>query len=252
MIDANIENFFREVRNKNELQSKLNEAYRKTLTLDFNPLNFVKWNENKVSEIIAFLLDPQASHEQGDLYLRMFVEYFELSFRYTDVSKVRVALEKNTDESRRVDIVISYDNFKRVIGIENKIYPWTRDQDFQVADYIKHLKTYCKTDDYHLIYLAPQGKILSKDSAGEDYEEMLTDGKLKQINYEEHIIDLVHRFAMHTDNDRVRAFIRDFELKLRENFIGINMMEQNDVVKYIKESEENIRTAFTVARDLVA
>lgn len=43
MIDANIENFFREVRNKNELQSKLNEAYRKTLTLDFNPLNFVKW-----------------------------------------------------------------------------------------------------------------------------------------------------------------------------------------------------------------
>lgn len=252
MIDANIENFFREVRNKNELQSKLNEAYRKTLTLDFNPLNFVKWNENKVSEIIAFLLDPQASHEQGDLYLRMFVEYFELSFRYTDVSKVRVTLEENTDESRRVDIVISYDNFKRVIGIENKIYPWTREQNFQVADYIKHLKTYCKTDDYHLIYLAPQGKILSKDSAGEDYEEMLTDGKLKQINYEEHIIDLVHRFAMHTDNDRVRAFIRDFELKLRENFIGINMMEQNDVVKYIKESEENIRTAFTVARDLVA
>ncbi|WP_333624565.1 hypothetical protein [Sphingobacterium siyangense] len=49
MIDANIESFFREVRNKNELQSKLNEAYRKTLTLDFNPLNFLKWNENKVS-----------------------------------------------------------------------------------------------------------------------------------------------------------------------------------------------------------
>ncbi len=252
MIDANIENFFREVRNKNELQSKLNEAYRKTLTLDFNPLNFVKWNENKVSEIIAFLLDPQASHEQGDLYLRMFVEYFELSFRYTDVSKVSVMLEESTDDNRRVDIVISYDDFKRVIGIENKIYPWTKDQLFQVADYIKHLKTYCKTDDYHLIYLAPQGKVLSKESAGENYEEMLTDGKLKQINYEEHIIDLVHRFAMHTDNDRVRAFIRDFELKLRENFIGINMLEQNDVVKYIKESEDNIRAAFTVVQNFNA
>ncbi len=49
MIDANIENFFREVRNKNQLQSKLKEAYRKTLTLNFNPLNFLKWNENKVS-----------------------------------------------------------------------------------------------------------------------------------------------------------------------------------------------------------
>jgi len=251
-VNSNIENFFREVKVKNELQSKLKEAYRKALTLDFNPLDFVKWNENKVSEIIAFLLDPHASHEQGDLYLRMFVEYFELSFRYTDVSKVCVMLEEHTDDHRRVDIVISYDDFKRVIGIENKIYPWTKDQPFQVADYIRHLKTYCKTDDYHLLYLAPQGKILSKESAGEDYEDNLADGKLKQINYETHMVDLVHRFAMHTDNDRVRSFIRDFELKLREYFIGTNMIEQNDVVKYIKSSAENIRTAFTVAQDLAA
>ncbi|MGE8376691.1 MAG: PD-(D/E)XK nuclease family protein [Sphingobacterium sp.] len=252
MVNSNIENFFREVKVKNELQSKLKEAYRKALTLDFNPLDFVKWNENKVSEIIAFLLDPHASHEQGDLYLRMFVEYFELSFRYTDVSKVCVMLEEHTDDHRRVDIVISYDDFKRVIGIENKIYPWTKDQPFQVADYIRHLKTYCKTDDYHLLYLAPQGKILSKESAGEDYEDNLADGKLKQINYETHMVDLVHRFAIHTDNDRVRSFIRDFELKLREYFIGTNMIEQNDVVKYIKGSAENIRTAFTVVQDLAA
>lgn len=79
---------------------------------------------------------------------------------------------------------------------------------------------------------------------------MLADGKLKLINYEEHIIDLVHRFAMHTDNDRLRSFIKDFELKLRNNFIGINMIEENDVVKYIKTSEDNIKTAFSVAKNL--
>lgn len=250
MTNFNIETFFREVRFKDELQTKINEVYRKTLTLDFNPLDFVKWNENKVSEILAFFLDPQASHAQGDLYLRMFVEYFELSFYYSDYSKIRVILEENTDHNRRVDIVISYDNFKRVIGIENKIYPWTKDQPLQVADYVKHLKTYCKTGDYHLIYLAPQGKVLDKNSAGDGYEEMLADGKLKLINYEEHIIDLVHRFAMHTDNGRVRSFIKDFELKLRNNFIGINMIEENDIVKYIKTSEDNIRTAFSVAKNL--
>lgn len=247
---ANIETFFEKVKFKNELQSKLNEVYRKTLTLDFNPLDFVKWNENKVSEIIAFFLDPHASHAQEDLYLRMFVEYFDLSFHYSDYSKVRVILEESTDNNRRVDIVISYDNFKRVIGIENKIYPWTKDQPFQVADYIKHLKTYCKTGDYHLIYLAPLGKVLDQNSAGENYEEMLADGKLKLINYEEHIIDLVHRFAMHTDNDRLRSFIKDFELKLINNFVGINMIEENEIVKYIKDSEDNIRTAFSVANNL--
>lgn len=249
-MNFNIETFFREVRFKEELHYKLTEVYRKKLILDFNPLDFVKWNENKVSEIIAFFLDPQASHAQGDLYLRMFVEYFELSFHYSDYSKVRVILEENTDNNRRVDIVISYDNFKRVIGIENKIYPWTKDQPFQVADYIKHLKTYCKTEDYHLLYLAPRGKVLDINSAGENYDEMLVDGKLKLINYEEHIIDLVHRFAMHTDNDRLRSFIKDFELKLRNNFIGVNMIEENDIVKYIQNSEDNIRTAFSVARNL--
>lgn len=247
---AHIETLFREVKFKNELQSKLDNVYRKALLLDFNSLDFVKWNENKVSEIIAFFLDPHESHGQGDLYLRMFVEYFELSFYYSDESKIQVILEESTDNNRRVDIVISYDNFKRVIGIENKIYPWTKDQPFQVADYIKHLKTYCKTEDYHLIYLAPQGKVLDKNSAGENYEEMLADGKLKLINYEEHIIDLVHRFAMHTDNDRLRSFIKDFELKLRNNFIGINMNEENEIVKYIKASEDNIRTAFSVAKNL--
>lgn len=247
---SDIEMLFREVKFKNELQSKLDKVYRKTLLLDFNSLDFVKWNENKVSEIIAFFLDPQESHGQGDLYLRMFVEYFELSFHYSDYSKIRVILEESTDNNRRVDIVISYDNFKRAIGIENKIYPWTKDQPLQVADYIKHLKTYCKTEDYHLIYLAPQGKVLDKNSAGDNYEEMLADGKLKLINYEEHIIGLVHRFAMHTDNDRLRSFIKDFELKLRNNFIGINMNEENEIVKYIKTSEDNIRTAFSVVNNL--
>jgi hypothetical protein len=74
------------VRNKNELQSKLNEAYRNTLTLDFNPLNFVKWSENKISEILIFLLDPQSTHD------------------------------------RELSVSTSYDDFKRVIGIENKFY----------------------------------------------------------------------------------------------------------------------------------
>ncbi|RZJ86286.1 MAG: hypothetical protein EOO20_18600 [Chryseobacterium sp.] len=250
MLDFKVITFFREVKYKGELQSKLDEVYRKTSLLDFNPLNFVKWNENKVSEIIAFFLDPHAAHGQGDLYLKMFVEYFKLSFNYSDYSKVQVFLEENTDNNRRVDLVISYDNFKRVIGIENKIYPWTKDQPFQVADYIRHLKTYCKTGDYHLIYLAPRGKALNKNSAGDNYEEMLADGKLKLINYEEHIIDLVHRFAMHTDNERLRSFIKDFELKLRDNFTGISMIEENDIVKYIKTSEDNIRTAFSVARNV--
>lgn len=250
MKQTNFEIFFREIKHRNDFHSKVNEIYRKHLALDFNPLDFVKWNENKVSEIIAFFLDPHGSHGQGDLYLRMFIEYFELSFFYTDISKVSVLLEDNTDENRRVDIIVSYDNFKSVIGIENKIYPWTKDQPLQVHDYIRHLESYCKTGKYHLLYLAPKGKVLSEGSAGENFEEMLADGKLKLINYEDHLIDLVRRFAMHTDNDRVRSFIKDFELKLRTNYIGDNMSVENGIVEYILANEDNIKSAFSVMKNL--
>ncbi|MQP29931.1 hypothetical protein GEO21_20810 [Sphingobacterium faecium] len=250
MKETNFEIFFREIKHRNDFHSRVNDIYRKQLALDFNPLDFVRWNENKVSEIIAFFLDPHEAHGQSDLYLRMFIEYFELSFFYSDISKVSVLLEDNTDENRRVDIIVSYDNFKSVIGIENKIYPWTKDQHLQVHDYIKHLESYCKSGKYHLLYLAPKGKVLSEASAGENFDEMLADGKLKLINYEEHLIDLVHRFAMHTDNDRVRSFIKDFELKLRTNYIGDNMSLDNGIVEYIRANEHNIKSAFSVANNL--
>ncbi|MEJ5055457.1 PDDEXK-like family protein [Sphingobacterium sp. MYb382] len=250
MINKTTESFFREVRHKEELQHKLNEVYRKALTLDFNPLDFVRWNENKVSEIIAFFLDPHGSHGQGDLYLKTFIEYFELAFYYSDINKVKVTVEAGTDENRRIDILISYDNFKRVIGIENKIYLWTKDQELQVSDYMQYLKKFCRTEDYHLIYLAPQGKILNEYSAGEHQQELILDGKLKVISYEEHMINLIHRFVIQTDNNRVRAFIKDFELKLKEKFIGNRMTEENDIVKYIKNSEENIKVAFSIAENL--
>lgn len=252
MQSQTVEAFFKEFNLRDQFQSKLIEIYREKLILDFNPLDFLSWNENKVSEIIAFFLNPHASHAQGDLYLQLFIDYFDLSFQYSDVSKVRVNVEENTESNRRVDIVISYDNYKRAIGIENKIYPWTKDQPLQVEAYVDHLKRFCKTGDYHLLYLSPRAKILDNYSAGENYEEMLADGKLKLINYEEHLIDLVHRFALETDNDRLRHFIKDFELKLRNNYIGIDMNEENDLVHYIEANEDNIKTAFSVSRNLNA
>lgn len=80
MKETNFEIFFREIKHRNDFHSRVNDIYRKQLALDFNPLDFVRWNENKVSEIIAFFLDPHEAHGQSDLYLRMFIEYFELSF----------------------------------------------------------------------------------------------------------------------------------------------------------------------------
>jgi hypothetical protein len=111
-------------------------------------------NENASSRILADLLDPNGSHGQEDIFLRLFISIFlpdwEDTFQY---GKAKIVCEHMTDKNRRIDITLTDGNYW--IGVENK-FRGAGDQENQIGHYLAFLKE--KNRPFRLIYLSPDGQ----------------------------------------------------------------------------------------------
>lgn len=243
--------FFDNINYRRKIIDEHEKKYAKNLASKFNSMSFLKWNENKVSEILVFLLNPNSDHQQGDIYLKIFLKTLDIKFLFTSVNHVVVDLEEETFTKRRVDIVIKNTFTKQIIGIENKIYAWTKDQDNQMIDYLEYIKNIADTSQYHLIYLAPKLKEISQSSIDKrKLEDEMEKGVIKLINYEDDIIPLLSEFIKNTENERVKSFVVDFQRQLIENYMGEENIENNFMTSYINSSTENIEMAFAVSNSL--
>jgi len=249
-LKRDIEAFYSTVKTKVDITNQVRDLYGKTLSPDFNAFSFWHIDENKVSEILAFLLNPKGTHGQSDTFLKLFIQKFEIKFEYSDRDKISVTCEHATDNKRRIDILISKNVNESIIGIENKIYTTTADQNNQMFDYLTYLSE-CSTD-YCLFYLAPALKRISEHSLSiKDFEAYAADNKLKMISYEFDIIELVHSFALHCESERVRFFILEFEKKLRQMFMGEDHLEENRfIIDYILENDNNLELSFKINKSL--
>jgi len=264
MFEQELKIFLSVVRTKFEVLDEMRSIYSKTLAPDFNALNlfYDSVNENKVSQLIAFFLDPEESHAQGDVFLQIFLRElnairksrgldgidFTTDFSVKVEALARPARRSVTTEApsmaaRRIDILLESQD--ALIGIENKIYDTTDDQPKQVEDYLTYLceRSRGKKNGYCLLYLAPKNKGLPAEHSisADSRERHLKDGTLQLGNYEEHIIPMIRRFVTSCEAERVRAFLGDFESKLKQMYLKAPVMNKNElVVKYAKESPANL------------
>jgi hypothetical protein len=124
---------------------------------NFTPFKYVYWDENKMSDIIADLLNPAGEHGQGDLFLRQFVKYVlgldENSLNCSKTIVQREALTRNIKRQQRsIDILLTGSNW--VCAIENK--PRATQQDEQLEAYMQHVKSLDKDEDKtFLVFLSP-------------------------------------------------------------------------------------------------
>jgi hypothetical protein len=231
--------------NSIETQKLFKANYSKELAPDFNTLDFMDLNENKISELLAFFLDPHQKHAQGDSFFKLFFEHFEINWGVFDSTEINVSLEYPTLTKRRIDIMVKLGHFKKALGIENKIYHETEDQNGQLIDYVNFLEISTK-GDFLLLYLVPKGKEPKASSISkEDRTKYEALGKFRIINYEEHIIPLIRKFREKSENDRLRAFLKDFETKLIKWYIGNNMNNTEEIKKYILENQK-IHASFSI------
>jgi hypothetical protein len=223
---------------------EVQKIYDPIVAFNFNSLNFFKPGENKVSEILAFFLDPKKPHGQGAKFLELFLKKIEFDKNILDLTKVECECEHGIEGQRRIDVLIKFGDNDFGIAIENKL--WGKDQENQLKDYNEALKNKGFKTGYLLLYLTPYQNDPRKESIDVKlYEHLTKNGRLQTIGYTDHIIGCVHDWAMNCTADRVRSFLLDFEQYLKNEFLGEIIMDENKIIaEYALKNEENLEVAF--------
>ena len=243
---SKLENFFSALKAKRESLTEFMALYEAPLAPQFNVFDFIRPDELKLSEIIAFLLNPNAEHGQGDVFLKDILKAIGKEELCNATDRVTCILEQLTktieNDQRRIDIELKVGDFG--IGFENK--PWGRKSVKQLTDYAKDLGNRYG-ERFLLVYLSGDGHSPSEDSiVEEERKELEKNGHIEVLPYRK-FIECVNGFKVNCQSDRVRHFLQDFEGYLNREFEGVtNMYEKDMVINYVLRDPENLGLALTI------
>jgi len=213
-----------EIRTKNEETSYL-----------FNPLDLFAIDENKISELLAFILNPNSSHGQGDIYLKEFYNHFGIEDNFQDAV---VETEHVTKKNRRIDIFIQTD--ESYIIIENK-YNWASDQDSQLHDYFEYARNKnleSKGHNIYCFYLTPDKELKNptKSSKGK-----IPEGKLFIKDFNSDIGSFLEKCREISKNVKMQLFINDLISLIKKE----NKMDQyqKEIFEWLSEDESRVKHA---------
>lgn len=239
-----------EIKSKIEAHNKFKKEYNRQLALDFNLFQFFKVGENKVSELLAYFLNINESHGQGDLFLKEFLN--NILGQDFNLSTQKIICEKIISNKRRIDIYIELPEL--TIAIENKI--WADDQNDQIKDYSNYLEkqTFGK---YKLLYLTPYSIDPSEKSIDETLkEDLIQQKKLKIIGYKQDIIPLINNWIAKCEADNVSYFLKELKKYLEIKFLGKNTLNMSKELRNIifeneREIEEIVNEYKQIEKDQV-
>lgn len=229
-----IENLLNIVKSQIDTHLKFKKEYDKQLALDFSLFQFFTIGENKISQVLAYFLDVNQNHGQGNMFLKDFVKTF--CDDEIDIEQLENICEKTITENRRIDIYIKLKGF--TIAIENKI--WADDQNNQLRDYSTFLEQKSQ-GNYLLLYLNPYGLEPKPKSINEKLKEsLIKEKKLKIISYKDDIINLINTWLITCEADNVSHFLKEFKKYLEIKFLGkntLNMSKELRAIIYKNERE---------------
>jgi hypothetical protein len=213
------------VKSKIETHREFKTAYNKQLAFDFNMLNFFNLGENKITEILAFFLNPKETHGQGDIFLKEFLKNIYKSD--IETNNVKITTEFSITDNRRIDLYIEFKDF--IIAIENKI--WAIDQQNQLIDYATFLEKKAN-GKYLLLYLSPYKKNPSTNSIEQaDKQRLESENKFKNISYSTEIFELLKSWQCCCEAENVAFFIKQLRLYFKTKFIGNNTLNMTQEIK---------------------
>lgn len=193
------------------------------------------------SAMLAMLLNPEGMHEQGNIFLKLFLEQFAITF--IDADLVEVFVERSTNFGR-IDILMQ-DNRKNIVLIENKIY--AKDQPNQLWRYYQYAKSQPNVENIKLFYLTLWGYEPSEDSLkGTKDNEKLSDGAYECISYESNIIqwleqcqEKAHKLPLLRET--IAQYIHLIKFLTNQN---TNAIMANEIAKEVLNSEESLKAFF--------
>lgn len=183
----------------------------------FNLFSILRKESDEVylhSRYLAFLLNPQASHNAGSKLLELFLARMQIQGFDATQAKLQ-------NEFRRVDILIS-NNQRQAVIIENKVH--APDQDDQLPRYHKSMQAE-RFESIQTIYLTLDGAD-PKDSGSKEHAP-------RTASYEHDIIPWLEDCLSHVDAPGVRESI----LQYRELLKKLTFSDQNEVYMQALKSE---------------
>jgi hypothetical protein len=225
---SDVEHFFSIIRHKVEPQQRLLDRKQATR---FNVFDFIAPDENKLSDVLAWLLDPRESHGQGDTFLRLLFKTLGLVTNAKLTMDAKVQREAPTfginKYRRRMDVLVEAGAW---LVIENKVD--SSEQPEQVKDYLEHLRrcTVNRPIRSTLIYLTPDGrKPTSLDApTRNEYEDC---GRLHCWSYQAQLRSWLDNCRRECEAKWIRSFLTNFvgyiELDLKRESIN-DQEKEND------------------------
>jgi hypothetical protein len=202
-----LKRFFVSISSRVAIAEKKQQQLDRKKATRFNVLiDFIQPDENKLSDILRDLLDPNGNHGQGDLFLTLFFNQVGITPDAKLMKGAAVYREAPTHGifkyRRRMDVLIEAGMWK--VAIENKVE--SMDQPEQVKDYLEHLRYCTRVGPARsiLIYLTPDGRepeSISREVAGNE---------LCCWSYRDQLRAWLEQCRTECEAPRIRNFISDF------------------------------------------
>jgi len=206
------------------MESEKIKRENKTQSILFNPLSFFSIGETMHSFLIANLIDPNAEHGQGNLFLKSFLKLLDIEVSENDNWIV-------TAEKGRIDILIKRIHPHSVVIIENKSN-FAGDQENQLYRYWyqeiylpnfkkfgnKTVEQITNNNNYQVIYLTPAEWKNPSDNTMKKpigYDNSLPPSipiTPKKWLFKIEIVNWLSNSAeqLHKDNHRLREYIKQY------------------------------------------
>jgi hypothetical protein len=211
----------REFQSSLELRLGLLDRTRSSLNVylsqDLNVFNYIDPDENRISQVIADLLNPRGPHGQGKIFLDAFllaIKHGEL-MRDSEHARVRCQTPTIASIGGFIDITVELPGF--CIGIENK--PWAAEQPNQLERYREHLD-WTHKGRFCLVLL--EGRRVGSPSSinAEIGKELEAAGRFRTLQYMPDLKKWIDGCIRDSQSDKLRWFLRDFAAYLDRNFFA--------------------------------
>lgn len=203
--------------------------------------------EVKMCRILAEIINPKGSHNQGTSFLKSFVrEVLRMEMFNDEIDKSSVFTEYQTDKHRRIDIVILTP--KRFIPIEVKLY--ALDQQNQCADYYCYAKS--KGDiKSKVFYLTIDGHLPYEHSGLTPVEqngEIVGFEEVTAISFSDDVCRWLDN-VINSINDKPLLKLNLLQVKNALEKLGGSMDKElnNRIANVISESSDSLRAALAIS-----
>lgn len=170
--------------------------------------------EIRHSNFLAWLLDPNESHNLGGVFLKRFLREVFSSDRFENIDEIAVAgldlsKTKVLREWNFIDILIEVDGI--VICIENKV--GTQEHSDQLARYKKVVNNQYKNHKKTFVYLTPEGL----QSSSESYHPI-------SYSFIVESLERVLEISGPSINEKVKSYIKDYIVTIKREIMGTDKL----------------------------